>query len=201
MPTHCWGLWNAGQGRGDVAQGHGGARRDAAHQSGGAPGGVCRRCGRDFRAAALGDALVRTIHTSCVPMPRAVRNVPEWNGVRGQQCNPYEKDEHRVTVWCCSRGATSRMLTRGTEQREDCRNGKWKWGRKCNSAGSCARTLDRIQIGAELMARNAGDALDLEHTKRRNFFPLRDGLFGNPQRSSELGKPSGSFDGANYRCV
>jgi len=51
------------------------------------------------------------------------------------------------------------------------------------------------------MARDARDALDLQHTQRRNFNPLRNGLFGDVQGSSEASEAAGCFYGAIQRCV
>jgi hypothetical protein len=68
-------------------------------------------------------------------------------------------------------------------------------------AFSCSRLgVQRIQIRPQFVARNPRDTLDSQHTKRRDLIPLQDSLLGDVQRSGELGKAAGGFDGAVERC-
>lgn len=61
---------------------------------------------------------------------------------------------------------------------------------------SCRCFFERIHVGAQFVPGDARCTLDLQHTQRRDFIPLCDGLLGDVQGSSELGQPAGTFDSA-----
>lgn len=50
---------------------------------------------------------------------------------------------------------------------------------------SSAGSFQRVQIRSQFTAGDAGDALNRQHAKRRHLIPLRDGLWGNAERTRE----------------
>jgi hypothetical protein len=111
----------------------------------------------------------------------------------------------------------TKVLVRGKHNRpKNCRNhaklmfeGRWlcfaahspmkAMGHKNGKDHLFSRTyvgsiFQRIQIGPQLMPGNTRNALNSQHSKRRNFIPLRNSLCGHTNQARKLGLPTHIFD-------